>query len=131
MFISVDPLVSTTGEPHLYASGNPITLSDRLEPGCGATAYSAASCGQAHGAVGTVTGATSAPTGGQRSQLDGSAVEAMVGQQVGTCAAMWFACQELIRDPGGHWDFDDASDAAAFEATRQAYRHSATLARSA
>jgi RHS repeat-associated protein len=27
-FVSVDPLVAKTGEPYLYASGNPITLSD-------------------------------------------------------------------------------------------------------
>jgi hypothetical protein len=28
IFLSVDPLVSVTGEPYLYASGNPTTLSD-------------------------------------------------------------------------------------------------------
>ena len=27
-FISVDPLVTTTGEAHIYASGNPVTCSD-------------------------------------------------------------------------------------------------------
>jgi hypothetical protein len=27
-FISVDPLVGTTGEPFIYASGNPTTVSD-------------------------------------------------------------------------------------------------------
>jgi hypothetical protein len=27
-FISVDPLVASTGEPYIYASGNPTTLSD-------------------------------------------------------------------------------------------------------
>jgi len=34
-FISVDPLVSMTGEPYLYANGNPTTLSDPsgLDPG--------------------------------------------------------------------------------------------------
>jgi RHS repeat-associated protein len=52
VFISVDPLVSKTGEPYLYASGNPTTLSDPsgLEPGCGATAAKAGpgACGSAH-----------------------------------------------------------------------------------
>lgn len=28
VFISVDPLVSSTGEPYIYASGNPTTHSD-------------------------------------------------------------------------------------------------------
>ena len=28
VFVSVDPLVSMTGEPYLYANGNPTTLSD-------------------------------------------------------------------------------------------------------
>ena len=28
MFVSVDPLVTTTGEPYIYGSGNPITRSD-------------------------------------------------------------------------------------------------------
>jgi hypothetical protein len=28
VFLSVDPLVAQTGEPYLYASGNPVTLSD-------------------------------------------------------------------------------------------------------
>ena len=39
-FISVDPLVAATGEPYIYASGNPTTLSDPsgLEPGCSTTA---------------------------------------------------------------------------------------------
>jgi RHS repeat-associated protein len=49
-FISVDPLVAKTGQPYLYGNGNPITLSDPsgLEPGCGATAFSASSCADAH-----------------------------------------------------------------------------------
>lgn len=36
IFLSVDPLVSATGDPYLYAAGNPTTLSDPngLEPGC-------------------------------------------------------------------------------------------------
>jgi RHS repeat-associated protein len=40
MFISVDPLVTATGEPYIYASAKPTTLSDPtgLEPGCSATA---------------------------------------------------------------------------------------------
>jgi len=50
VFISVDPLVGKTGTPYLYAAGNPTTLSDPngLEPGCGATAFSSSSCGDAH-----------------------------------------------------------------------------------
>ena len=52
VFISVDPLVSQTGEPYIYASGNPTTLSDPsgLEPGCGATnaRAGAGACGAAH-----------------------------------------------------------------------------------
>lgn len=28
LFISVDPLVNVTGEPYLYAGGNPTTYSD-------------------------------------------------------------------------------------------------------
>lgn len=30
VFLSVDPLVATTGDPYLYANGNPTTLSDPL-----------------------------------------------------------------------------------------------------
>lgn len=39
VFISVDPLVTTTGQPYLYAAGNPTTLSDPsgLSYGCGAS----------------------------------------------------------------------------------------------
>jgi hypothetical protein len=51
-FLSVDPLVATTGEPYLYASGNPTSYSDPtgLEPGCGATASRASrgACAGAH-----------------------------------------------------------------------------------
>ncbi len=49
IFLSVDPLVSKTSQPYLYAGGNPTTLSDPsgLEPGCGATAR-AGTCGVAH-----------------------------------------------------------------------------------
>lgn len=38
VFLSVDPLVAKTGEPYLYAGGNPTTLSDPsgLSYGCGA-----------------------------------------------------------------------------------------------
>jgi RHS repeat-associated protein len=55
MFLSVDPLVATTGEAYMYGSGNPITLSDPsgLEPGCGPSAP-AGSCAAAHGSVDTV-----------------------------------------------------------------------------
>ncbi len=52
VFISVDPLVAQTGEPYLYGSANPTTLSDPsgLEAGCGPTA-SSGSCAKAHGDV--------------------------------------------------------------------------------
>ena len=35
VFLSVDPLVATTGDPYLYGNGNPTTLSDPtgLDPG--------------------------------------------------------------------------------------------------
>ena len=53
VFISVDPLIATTGEPYLYGSGNPTTLSDPsgLEPGCGATSFSSSSCRNAYQAT--------------------------------------------------------------------------------
>jgi len=62
IFISVDPLVATTGTAYLYANGNPTTLSDPngLEPGCGATARGT-SCSAAHAATSLAWGNT--PTG--------------------------------------------------------------------
>jgi RHS repeat-associated protein len=55
VFISVDPLVHTTGEPYIYANGNPTTLSDPLglEPGCSATASTrqVATCAASHADV--------------------------------------------------------------------------------
>lgn len=52
VFISVDPLATKTGQPYLYAGGNPTTLSDPsgLEPGCGATAAKSGpgACAAAH-----------------------------------------------------------------------------------
>jgi RHS repeat-associated protein len=53
LFLSVDPLVAKTGEPYLYASGNPTNLSDPsgLEPGCGNTTRDDYGCSTAHGLV--------------------------------------------------------------------------------
>ncbi len=33
VFLSLDPLVSATGDPYLYAAGNPTRLSDLNRPG--------------------------------------------------------------------------------------------------
>jgi RHS repeat-associated protein len=76
-FVSVDPLVAKTGEPYLYASGNPITLSDPtgLEPGCGATSYERSSCADAREAArkSNPRGRSSETTRGRRSDSgDGS-----------------------------------------------------------
>lgn len=55
-FVSVDPLVSKTMQPYIYGAANPIRYSDPsgLEPGCGRTACSATSCGEAHAYAGAV-----------------------------------------------------------------------------
>jgi hypothetical protein len=49
LFLSVDPLVDTTGEPDLYASGKPTTVADPsgLEPGCGNTTRDDYGCSDA------------------------------------------------------------------------------------
>ena len=46
VFTSVDPLLTTTWQPYVYANANPTTFSDPtgLEPGCGMTAVSSGSC---------------------------------------------------------------------------------------
>lgn len=47
-FLSVDPLVATTGQPYLYANGNPTTLSDPSGPGvscrCGSVGVLVVAC---------------------------------------------------------------------------------------
>ena len=53
VFLSVDPLVQSTGEPYLYGSGNPTTLSDPLGL-CANTPSEAAAC---FGAPAVVAGA--------------------------------------------------------------------------
>lgn len=55
VFISVDPLVAKTGEPYLYGSGNPTTLSDP-EALCAGREGTAQSCGVDHNGRGLSRG---------------------------------------------------------------------------
>jgi RHS repeat-associated protein len=96
VFITVDPLVASTGDPYSYAAGNPTTLSDPngLEPGCGNTAYSATSCGQAHASATAAwwTAASAAyevAAGGDGSDLSTVAAELGLAPGAGLPGALW------------------------------------------
>jgi RHS repeat-associated protein len=120
VFISVDPLVSSTREPYIYGSGGPVTFSDPsgLEPGCGATATSSSSCGAAHHEVSRVFGNKSDLNDKQKASMDDGFVEERMWVQFRTCMNQWSECQDLLWHGSDRWDLNDAEQAAAYEATR-------------
>jgi RHS repeat-associated protein len=113
VFISVDPLVGATGEPYLYASGNPTTLSDPLglEAGCGTTAYSSTSCGQAHGAVNSLLNGWLGNSSASAAQTAAAVRDTRRGRVVGSVIDV--AHQGDWDKIDGNWSSDDIDDAAA------------------
>ena len=98
IFLSVDPLVAKTGEPYLYAAGNPTTLSDPsgLEAGCGATARGN-SCSQEHAAQEHIR-----PSYLEGSTPKQSAEVRQVQDYANVCMNQWQWCVDSLANNDAH-----------------------------
>lgn len=97
-FLSVDPLVSATGDPYLYTAGNPTTLTDPngLEPGCSPNALAGA-CSAEHADQERI----------RPSYLEGSTPKQsdqvrQVQDYANVCINQWQWCVDSLADGDSH-----------------------------
>ena len=97
-FLSVDPLVSATGDPYLYTAGNPTTLTDPngLEPGCSPNALAGA-CSAEHADQERI----------RPSYLEGSTPKRsdqvrQVQDYANVCINQWQWCVDSLADGDSH-----------------------------